>query len=97
MTTPPFNAHVIANAKLGDPGLDPSVIAGTSYEHQSPKGTRETMMTLLIGRVHDQCADPDWFRHLIDQANAALTSAGYHPHTTPANDQQPAKDGKDAA
>lgn len=97
MTTPPFDAPVIASAKLDDRGLDLSVITGTSYVHQSTKGTRETMMTLVIGRTHYQCADPNWFRHLIDQANAALTSAGYQPHTTPANDQHPAKDGKDAA
>lgn len=89
MTTQRFDAPVIANAKLGDPALDLAIITGASYRHDNGKGIGETMLTLQIGRINIQCADPNWFRHLIDQANTALTSAGYPPHHTASNDDAP--------
>lgn len=86
MTKPTFDSNVTASANLNDFGLGLSVITGGSYVHQTKSGTREKIMVLTIGRTSYQTADPNWFRHLIDQANTALQAAGYPPHITPAND-----------
>ncbi|MHC8493393.1 hypothetical protein ACTU44_11870 [Thalassospira sp. SM2505] len=98
MSSPTFDSPVAANLDIGAYAKPPQWIKGGSYCHSDDSiMAGRTSITIEIGGAVYQCADPDWFRHLIDQANAALTSAGYQPHTTPANDQQPAKNGKDAA
>ncbi|RCK32517.1 hypothetical protein TH9_12375 [Thalassospira xiamenensis] len=98
MNKPSFDSQPIASVRLSEFSPPLAHIEGGSFRHQHKlNGSTQTIMTLSIGDIGIQCADPAWFRHLIDQANAALISAGYHPHTTPANDEQPGKDGKDAA
>lgn len=89
MTQPTFDSPVAANINIGDYAPSPSIVKGKSYrQHYENSRTSEMVMTLEIGGAMYQTADPNWFRHLIDQANAALTSAGYPPHVTAANDTE---------
>lgn len=98
MNKPIFDSTPIASVRLSEHSDPLAIIEGGSFRHQNKiNGSTQTIMTLSIGGITVQCADPNWFRHLINQANAALISAGYHPHTTPANDELQNEDGKDAA
>jgi len=82
MTQPTFDSPVAANIDVGAYAEPPEWIKGGSYCHsEDSKMAGRTSITIEIGGAVYQCADPNWFRHLIDQANAALISAGYHPHT----------------
>ncbi|WP_296988145.1 hypothetical protein [Thalassospira sp. UBA1131] len=89
MTQPTFDSPVAANLDVGAYAKPPEWIKGGSYCHsEDSKMAGRTSITIEIGGAVYQCADPNWFRHLIDQANAALTSAGYPPHVTAANDTE---------
>ncbi len=89
MTYPTFDSAAACDVSLGPHVPDTNIIRPGSYKHD-----RAMMMFLEIGGVRFQCADPDWFRHLINQANAALISAGYPAHITASNDDAQA-DGAD--
>lgn len=87
MTKPTFESPVAANLDFGAYAEPPEWIKGGSYCHSDDsKMAGRTSITIEIGGAVYQCADPNWFRHLIDQANTALQAAGYPPHITPAND-----------
>ncbi|WP_417624982.1 hypothetical protein [Paremcibacter congregatus] len=92
MTHPTFDSAAACDVSLGPHVPDTNIIRSGSYKHD-----RAMMMFLEIGGVRFQCADPDWFRHLINQANAALQAAGYPPHTTPANDENQPDQTKETA
>lgn len=97
MSQPTFDSFVTANIDIGGAAKPPERIKGGSYRHTSPKMAGTTFMTLEIGGATYQCADPNWFRHLIDQANTALQAAGYPPHITPANDADTTSDERGVA
>ncbi|PKR57469.1 hypothetical protein [Thalassospira lohafexi] len=87
MTQPTFDSHVTAYIDIGSNAKAVEHIKGDSYRHNATSQRPGVMvMTLEMGGATYQCADPNWFHHLIDQANAALTSAGYPPHITASND-----------
>lgn len=89
MSKPTFKSPVAANIDVGAYAKPPEWIKGGSYRHSDDsKMAGLTSITIEIGGAVYQCADPNWFRYLIDQANAALTSAGYPPHVTAANDTE---------
>lgn len=93
MTQPTFDSHITAYIDIGTMAKPLERIEGDSYRHPDDSihpGVK--VITLKIGGATYQCADPNWFRHLIDQANTALTSAGYPPHHTASNDDAPAQE-----
>ena len=92
MTHPTFDSAAACDVSLGPHVPDTNIIRPGSYKHD-----RAMMMFLEIGGVRFQCADPDWFRHLINQANTALISAGYPAHITASNDDAQADGAEDAA
>ncbi len=93
MTKPTFDRAPIASVGLSEHSPTLAHIEGGSFRHQSKlSGIAETIMKIEVGSIHIQTADPNWFRHLIDQANTALTSAGYPPHHSASNDDASQKD-----